>query len=56
LFAPDGRFPADVESFVKAVDGRTTRHSGYVVGQGIRKRVEEIFGWTKTIACFGWRN
>jgi IS5 family transposase len=35
-----------------AVDGRTTRHSGYAVSQRIRKRVEEIFGWTKTVGCF----
>jgi IS5 family transposase len=35
-----------------AVDGRTTRHSGYAVSQRIRKRVEEIFGWAKTVACF----
>lgn len=35
-----------------AIDGRTTRHAGYAVSQRIRKRVEEIFGWTKTIACF----
>ena len=35
-----------------AVDGRTTRHGGYLVSQRIRKRVEEIFGWTKTVACF----
>jgi len=32
------------------VDGRTTRHSGYQVSQRIRKRVEEIFGWDKTVA------
>ena len=32
-----------------AIDGRTTRHPGYAVSQGIRKRVEEIFGWLKTI-------
>jgi transposase len=32
-----------------AIDGRTTRHAGYSVGQRIRKRVEEIFGWTKGI-------
>jgi transposase len=31
------------------VDGRTTRHSGYQVSQRIRKRVEEIFGWDKTV-------
>jgi transposase len=35
-----------------AVDGRTTRHAGYEVSQRIRKRVEEIFGWTKTVGCF----
>ena len=31
------------------LDGRTTRHAGYVLSQRIRKRVEEIFGWMKTI-------
>lgn len=31
------------------VDGRTTRHAGYQVSQRIRKRVEEIFGWIKTV-------
>ena len=35
-----------------AIDGRTTRHSGYAVSQRIRKRVEEIFGWMKTIGGF----
>ena len=33
-----------------AVDGRTTRHSGYDVSQRKRKRIEECFGWLKTIA------
>jgi IS5 family transposase len=32
-----------------AIDGRTTRHSGYQVSQKTRKRVEEIFGWMKTV-------
>ena len=32
------------------VDGRTTRHAGYQVSQRVRKRVEEIFGWVKTVA------
>jgi transposase len=32
-----------------AVDGRTTRHAGYNVSQKTRKRVEEIFGWGKTV-------
>ena len=32
------------------IDGRTTRHAGYAVSQRIRKRIEEGFGWMKTIA------
>jgi transposase len=32
-----------------AIDGRTTRHAGYAVSQRKRKRVEEIFGWMKTV-------
>jgi transposase len=35
-----------------AIDGRTTRYPGYRISQRIRKRVEEIFGWTKTVANF----
>ena len=31
------------------LDRRTTRHQGYQVSQRIRKRVEEIFGWLKTV-------
>lgn len=33
-----------------AIDGRTTRHAGYAVSQRIRKRIEETFGWIKTVA------
>ena len=33
-----------------ALDGRTTRHEGYAISQRKRKRVEEVFGWMKTIA------
>jgi hypothetical protein len=33
-----------------AIDGRTTRHRGHAVSQWIRKRIEEPFGWIKTIA------
>ena len=33
-----------------AIDGRTTRYAGYKVSQQKRKRVEEPFGWAKTIA------
>jgi transposase len=35
-----------------AIDARTTRHAGYPISQRVRKQVEEIFGWTKTIANF----
>ena len=31
------------------IDARTTRHPGYRISQVIRKRVEEIFGWSKTV-------
>ena len=33
-----------------AIDGRTTRHEGYALSQRKRKRVEEVFGWMKTVA------
>jgi hypothetical protein len=33
-----------------AIDGRTTWHGGYAVSQRIRKRIEEAFGWIKTVA------
>jgi hypothetical protein len=33
-----------------AIDGRTTRHPGYEVSLRIRKRIEEAFGWAKTVA------
>jgi transposase len=32
-----------------AIDERTTRHPGYAISQWKRKRVEEVFGWLKTI-------
>jgi len=32
-----------------AIDGRTTSHGSYKVSQRLRKRVEEIFGWAKTV-------
>jgi transposase len=34
------------------IDGRTTRHPGYALSQQARKRVEEIFGWMKTVGGF----
>ena len=32
-----------------AIDERTTRHPGYEISQRIRKRIEEFFGWGKTV-------
>jgi IS5 family transposase len=32
-----------------AIDGRTTRHEGYRISQQKRKRIEEVFGWMKTV-------
>ena len=33
-----------------AIDNRTARHTGYAISQKKRKRIEECFGWLKTIA------
>ena len=33
-----------------AIDRRTTRHPGYVTSQRVRKRIEEAFGWIKSVA------
>jgi len=35
-----------------AIDRRTVRHPTYLVSQRIRKRIEEIFGWMKTVGGF----
>ncbi|MGH8882470.1 MAG: IS5 family transposase, partial [Stackebrandtia sp.] len=32
-----------------AIDGRTTRHAGYVISQRKRKLIEQVFGWMKTV-------
>jgi transposase len=32
-----------------AIDGRTTRHTGYAISQTKRKLIEQVFGWMKTI-------
>lgn len=37
---------------IPGLDGRTTRSAGYRTSQRIRKRVEEIFGWMKTVGGF----
>jgi len=33
----------------RTLDRRTTRHAGYLVSQRVRKRIEEVFGWMKTV-------
>jgi transposase len=35
-----------------SIDCRTTRHSSYAVSQKFRKRIEEVFGWLKTVGLF----
>ena len=35
-----------------AIDGRTTWRPGYAQSERVRKRVEEIFGWMKTVGGF----
>uniref|UniRef100_UPI001FAEF310 transposase n=1 Tax=Geotalea sp. SG265 TaxID=2922867 RepID=UPI001FAEF310 len=35
-----------------STDGRTTRHSSYAASQKFRKRIEEVFGWLKTVGLF----
>ena len=34
-----------------AIDGRTTRHAGHEISMRKRKRIEEPFGWTKTVGA-----
>lgn len=35
-----------------AIDARTTHHAGYAISQRVRKRIEEVFGWMKTVGNF----
>ena len=44
-----GVTPHVAQRFHSAIDGRTTWHPGYGVSQKIRKQIEEIFGWMKTV-------
>jgi hypothetical protein len=37
------------KSRYSAIDGRTTRHAGYALSQKHRKKIEEAFGWAKTL-------
>jgi hypothetical protein len=39
----------NISNRASAIDGRMTRHPGYVISQQKRKRTEESFGWGKTI-------
>jgi transposase len=48
--AIDGHVRVSGKPRKTAIDGRTTRHPGYAVSQRKRKRIEEIFGWTKAVA------
>jgi len=41
--------PHVAQKEITALDARTTRHAGYGVSQRFRKRVEEVFGWLKTV-------
>lgn len=39
----------DARAGGSAIDGRTTRWAGYAISQRTRKRIEQVFGWGKTI-------
>ena len=49
---------ASLKSFKKTkrrrsnIDERTTGHAGYAISQRVRKRIEEVFGWIKTVGNF----
>jgi transposase len=47
--AVDGHVRVSGKPRKTAIDRRTTRHPGYAVSQRTRKRIEEIFGWTKAV-------
>jgi transposase len=44
-----GLTPHVAQKESSAIDRRTPRHPGYAVSQRLRKRVEEVFGWGKTV-------
>jgi transposase len=48
--AIDGHLTKTGKRRKTAIDARTTRHPGYAISQIIRKRIEEPFGWIKTVA------
>ena len=46
-------FAQDEQGRRSAIDRRTTRHPGHRQSQRRRKRVEEVFGWIKTVGAGG---
>ena len=44
-----GATPHVAQKQQTAIDARTTRHAGYALSQRARKRIEEVFGWMKTV-------
>jgi transposase len=48
--AIDGHLSKTGKPRKTAIDARATRHPGYAISQIIRKRIEEAFGWIKTVA------
>jgi transposase len=48
-FSVDGTPHVAQEAKGSAIDGRTTRDAGYKTSMKIRKRIEEVFGWSKTV-------
>jgi len=48
--AVDGRLSKTGKPRKTAIDGRTTHHAGYAISLRCRKRIEEVFGWTKSSA------
>jgi hypothetical protein len=48
--AIDGHLTKTGKRRKTAIDGRTLRHAGYAISQCCRKRIEEVFGWIKTVA------
>jgi transposase len=46
--AIDGHLSKTGKRRKTAIDDRTLRHVGYDISQRCRKRIEEVFGWTKT--------
>jgi Transposase DDE domain len=51
--AIDGHLTKTGKRRKTAIDGRTLRHAGYAISQCCRKRIEEAFGWIKTVAGLG---